>query len=197
MGNIILKSFRELAKASIFKQQTPWEKEYRRAKSRAVMERVKARQPKTEIPYKLPKPPKITPGRMGELYSKYEGTTPDLAVLPRVTKQGPPRLGLVPQSGDPQHPYRWVRPKEDTSRRADMMTAVPEKQPATSKYKLGTHEETVNAARKKIFDMQSEFQRAMFWVEDSGHPEILDEMREADKLLDKIRRMLFEAKPTD
>ncbi len=27
-------------------------------------------------------------------------------------KNGPPRPGLVPQSGDPQHPYRWVRPKD-------------------------------------------------------------------------------------
>ncbi len=25
---------------------------------------------------------------------------------------GPPREGLVPQSGDPEHPVRWVRPKE-------------------------------------------------------------------------------------
>ena len=29
-----------------------------------------------------------------------------------VEKQGPPRPGLIPQSGDPQHPVRWVRPEE-------------------------------------------------------------------------------------
>lgn len=27
-----------------------------------------------------------------------------------LTFRGPPRPGLVPQSGDPEHPYRWVRP---------------------------------------------------------------------------------------
>jgi len=32
-----------------------------------------------------------------------------------VNKQQPPRPGLVPQSGDWQHPYRWVRPKKEIS----------------------------------------------------------------------------------
>ena len=31
----------------------------------------------------------------------------------RVLKAGPPRSGLVPQSGDPQHPDRWVRADVD------------------------------------------------------------------------------------
>jgi hypothetical protein len=29
-----------------------------------------------------------------------------------IEKAGPPRPGLVPQSGDPEHPVRWVRPEE-------------------------------------------------------------------------------------
>lgn len=29
-----------------------------------------------------------------------------------IKKQKPPRPGLVPQSGDPEHPVRWVRPRE-------------------------------------------------------------------------------------
>jgi DNA topoisomerase IB len=31
-----------------------------------------------------------------------------------ISKQQPPRPGLVPQSGDPEHPYRWIRPKDTT-----------------------------------------------------------------------------------
>jgi len=27
-----------------------------------------------------------------------------------LAKQGPPRPGLVPKSGDPEHPVRWIRP---------------------------------------------------------------------------------------
>ena len=30
-----------------------------------------------------------------------------------VHKQGPPRPGLVPQSGDPERPVRWIRPREE------------------------------------------------------------------------------------
>ena len=35
---------------------------------------------------------------------------PNRALPPILGKAGPPRPGLVPQSGDPQHPYRWIRP---------------------------------------------------------------------------------------
>ena len=42
----------------------------------------------------------------------------EIGVLKRIVrKQGPPRSGLVPQSGDPEHPVRWVRPTS---------TSVPE-----------------------------------------------------------------------
>ena len=32
--------------------------------------------------------------------------------LEKLIKVGPPRPGLVPQSGDPEHPGRWVRPED-------------------------------------------------------------------------------------
>ncbi len=35
--------------------------------------------------------------------------------LRELTKAGPPRPGLVPQSGDPEHPVRWIRPKTQES----------------------------------------------------------------------------------
>lgn len=36
-------------------------------------------------------------------------TCPDKSLA----KAGPPQPGLVPQSGDPEHPVRWIRPKTD------------------------------------------------------------------------------------
>ncbi len=35
-----------------------------------------------------------------------------MSKLRELTKAGPPRPGLVPQSGDPEHPKRWVRPED-------------------------------------------------------------------------------------
>ncbi len=35
-----------------------------------------------------------------------------MSKLRELTKAGPPRPGLVPQSGDPEHPGRWVRPED-------------------------------------------------------------------------------------
>ena len=37
----------------------------------------------------------------------------ELVQLRRLLKAGPPRAGLVPQSGDPEHPVRWIRPREN------------------------------------------------------------------------------------
>ncbi len=44
-----------------------------------------------------------------------EGLVTDMPRPARgVEKQEPPRPGLVPQSGDPEHPYRWIRPTSDS-----------------------------------------------------------------------------------
>ncbi len=40
----------------------------------------------------------------------------ELAVI---HKQGPPRPGLVPESGDPKHPFRWIRPSDDAEVKPD------------------------------------------------------------------------------
>lgn len=36
-----------------------------------------------------------------------------------LTFRGPPRPGLIPQSGDPEHPYRWIRPESKTAPKAN------------------------------------------------------------------------------
>ncbi len=36
-----------------------------------------------------------------------------MSKLRELIKAGPPRPGLVPQSGDPEHPGRWVRPEDN------------------------------------------------------------------------------------
>ena len=35
-----------------------------------------------------------------------------MAQLDAIMKAGPPREGLVPQSGDPEHSGRWIKPKD-------------------------------------------------------------------------------------
>ena len=37
-----------------------------------------------------------------------------------VSKAGPPRAGLVPQSGDPEHPVRWIRSREEKKPKASV-----------------------------------------------------------------------------
>jgi hypothetical protein len=46
-----------------------------------------------------------------ELSGSYVRASKPLNTVEKLTKQ-PPRPGLVPQSGDPEHPVRWVRPQE-------------------------------------------------------------------------------------
>ncbi len=49
-------------------------------------------------------------------------TMNELSVIVGVTemvKAGPPREGLVPQSGDPEHPGKWVKPSESPKNVAD------------------------------------------------------------------------------
>lgn len=50
--------------------------------------------------------------------------------LEKLMKAGPPPPGLVPQSGDPEHPIRWIRPKEDA---APKQETAPAEKPSAMK----------------------------------------------------------------
>ncbi len=46
-----------------------------------------------------------------------KGRSALLAEIGKLVKAGPPRPGLVPQSGNPEHPGRWVKPSETSGGR--------------------------------------------------------------------------------
>ncbi len=63
-----------------------------------------------------------------------------------VHKQGPPRPGLVPQSGDPEHPVRWIKPKGDNVEK-------PKAKSAFKYHEEYSKEEEIKASRTLGFDV--------------------------------------------
>jgi hypothetical protein len=83
---------------------------------------------------------------------------------PRFISKQPPRPGLVPESGDPEHPYRWIRPKDDDI--SPKLTPEQEQEEFEQKFPHGSNT-----------------------IDNDAHQEFLDYVR--DKGVDEARLSVF------